>query len=224
MVGSLRRFLKIGAGEERVALRLLAMMIVVWSAFALGGNAVESLLFVRFGPQALPFLFVALGVVTFALMLLMNAVLGRSRPRRLLLLSLLGMAAAVVAMRLLLLLGDRWLYPVMWLAMMVMWTLAGVAVWGIAGAVHDTRQAKRLFPLYVAGLILGWAVGGFGTAPLARLLGTENLLLLWAAGVLVTFFLAASALRTGGATEERRRSRPRSSPTFGPRSPRGCAP
>jgi HEAT repeat protein len=211
-VGSVRRFLKIGAGEERLALRLLAMMIVVWSAFALGGNAVESLLFVRFGPQALPFLFVALGVVTFALMLGMNAVLGRARPRRLLLLSFLGMAVAVVAMRLLLLLGERWLYPVMWLAMMVMWTLAGVAAWGIAGAVHDTRQAKRLFPLYVAGLILGWAVGGFGTAPLARLLGTENLLLLWAGGVLMTFFLAASALRTGGATEERPRSRRRSSP------------
>jgi HEAT repeat protein/ATP/ADP translocase len=203
--------LRIAPGEERVALRLLAMMVVVWTGFALGGNAVESLLFVRFGPSALPYLFVALGVLTFGLMLVLNALLGRARPRRMLLLTLLGMAGAVLGMRLLLVFDSRWLYPPMWLAMMVMWTVAGVAVWGIAGAVHDTRQAKRLFPLYVAGLIFGWAAGGFGTAPLARALGAENLLLVWAAGLIGTFLLARSALRVGGAMAERRRGRGRGS-------------
>jgi HEAT repeat protein/ATP/ADP translocase len=203
----LRRLLKIAPGEQPVALRLLAMMVLVWTGFALGGNAVESLLFVRFGPSALPYLFVCLGVLTFGLMLVLNALLGRARPRRMLLLTLLGMAGAVLGMRILLLFDTRWLYPPMWLAMMVMWTVAGVAVWGIAGAVHDTRQAKRLFPLYVAGLILGWAAGGFGTAPLARWLGAENLLFLWAAGLIGTYALARSALRVGGAIAERRRGR-----------------
>ena len=192
-----------------MALRLLAMMVVVWTGFALGGNAVESLLFVRFGPSALPYLFVCLGVLTFGLMLVLNALLGRARPRRMLLLTLVAMAGAVLGMRILLLLDSRWLYPPMWLAMMVMWTVAGVAVWGIAGAVHDTRQAKRLFPLYVCGLILGWAAGGFGTAPLARWVGAENLLFIWAGGLIGTFVLARSALRAGGATAERRRVRGR---------------
>jgi HEAT repeat protein len=210
-VGSFSRLLKVRPGEERVAGRLLAMMVVVWTGFALGGNAVESLLFVRFGPRALPYLFVALGVVTFALMLGLNAVLGRTRPRRLLLLTLLGMAGVVLGMRLLLILDARWLYPLMWLVMMVMWTVAGVASWGIAGAVHDTRQAKRLFPLYVAGLILGWAIGGFGTAPLARWLGAEDLLFFWAAGLVGAFLLARSALRLGGAMAEKRRFRGRGS-------------
>jgi HEAT repeat protein len=207
----LRRILKLAPGEEQVAFRLLGMMVVVWTGFALGGNAVESLLFVRFGPKALPYLFITLGVVTFALMLGLNAILGRARPRRLLLMTLLGMSVFVIGMRLLLLLEDRWLYPPMWLAMMVMWTVGGVASWGIAGAVHDTRQAKRLFPLYVAGLILGWAIGGFGTAPLARWFGAENLLFFWAAGLGGAYLLGRSALRLGGAMAETRRSRGRGS-------------
>lgn len=186
-------------------------MVVVWTGFALGGNAVESLLFVRFGPRALPYLFITLGVVTFGLMVGLNAILGRARPRRMLLFTLLGMAAFVIGMRVLLFLDARWLYPPMWLAMMVMWTVGGVASWGIAGAVHDTRQAKRLFPLYVAGLILGWAIGGFGTAPLARWFGAENLLFFWAAGLGGAFLLGRSALRAGGAMAETPRSRGRGS-------------
>jgi hypothetical protein len=59
-----------------------------------------------------------------------------------------------------------------------LWTGVGAVTWGIAGAVHDTRQAKRLFPLYGSGLILGGAVGGFVTAPLAAALGAEKAIFL----------------------------------------------
>src|SRR5205085_1838304 len=71
----LASILKIRPGEGTVAARVLAMMFVVWSGFAIGGNAVEGLLFARFGPDALPYLFVALGVATSGVMLGMNAVL-----------------------------------------------------------------------------------------------------------------------------------------------------
>ncbi len=198
-MGRLGRVLRIRPGEGRVAFRVLGMMFVAWSGFAVGGNAVEGLLFARFGPDALPYLFVALGVTTAAVMLGMNALLSQPRPQRLLLFTLPGMAVAVLGMRALLLLHARWLYPVMWLAMMVLWTGVGVVTWGIAGAVHDTRQAKRLFPLYGSGLILGTAAGGMATAPLAAWLGAENLLLLWAAAEAAAFLLARSALRVGGA-------------------------
>src|SRR4051812_21250845 len=64
--------LKIRPGEGRTAVRVLAMMFVVWSGFAIGGNAVEGLLFARFGPDALPYLFVGLGFATAAVMLTTN--------------------------------------------------------------------------------------------------------------------------------------------------------
>src|SRR5436190_12697425 len=49
--------LRIRPGEARLAFRVLAMMFVVWSGFAVGGNAVEGLLLARFGPNSLPYLF-----------------------------------------------------------------------------------------------------------------------------------------------------------------------
>ncbi|HEY2803267.1 MAG TPA: HEAT repeat domain-containing protein, partial [Actinomycetota bacterium] len=118
-------------------------------------------------------------------------------------------AVVVLAMRALLVLNERWLYPALWLGMMMLWTTIGVVVWGVAGAVNDTRQAKRLFPLYGSALILGGVVGGVATAPLAASLGAENLLFLWAASLAITFVLAVSALRRGGVRMVRKRKAPR---------------
>ena len=195
----LKRVLRISNTESRVVVRLLALMFVTWAGFAIGGNAVEGLLFIRVGPDALPYLFVALGATTAGVMFGMNAVLVRPRPQRLLALCLPVMVTAVLGMRALLALNENWVYPVTWLAMMVLWTGAGVVTWGIAGAVHDTRQAKRLFPLYSSGVILGGALGGAGTAPLARWLSAENLLFVWAAALAAGFLLARSVLRSAGA-------------------------
>ena len=193
------RLLRVNPGEGRIVARVLAMMILGWGGFAIGGNAVEGLLFARYGPSALPYLFVALGVVSAVVMLGMNALLARPRPHRMLLLFLPGMAVVIVGLRALLLVGARWVYPASWLVMMILWTLVGVVTWGIAGAVHDTRQAKRLFPLYGAGLIVGGVAGGLLTGPLAKALGAENLVLLWAAAAGAGFLPARSALRLGGA-------------------------
>jgi HEAT repeat protein/ATP/ADP translocase len=200
--------LKIRPGEGAVAGRVLAMMFVVWSGFALGGNAVEGLLFARFGPEALPYLFVGLGVSTSVVMLTMNTLLQRPNPQRLLVRMLPAMSVAILGMRALLLLEARWLYPAMWLAMMVLWTAIGVVIWGVAGAVHDTRQAKRLFPLYGSALILGGVVGGVATAPLAVWLGAENLLLLWAVSFGIAYVLARSSLRVAGVRVSTRAQRP----------------
>ena len=40
--------------------------------------------------------------------------------------------------------------------------------WGLLGIVVDTRQAKRLFPLFGAGAILGVVIGGLLTRPTRR--------------------------------------------------------
>ena len=182
-----------------MASRLLLLMIVAWSGFAVGGNAVEGLLFTHVGPETLPYLFVVLGITTAGVMLGMNRLLARPRPQRLLLLTLPSMIAAVLGMRGLLALDQTWVYPTTWLAFMVLWTGAGIVTWGIAGSLHDSRQAKRLFPLYSSGVILGGAFGGVVTGPLARWLAVENLMFIWAGALAVSFGLARSALRVAGA-------------------------
>src|SRR5207249_3046077 len=71
-----------------------------------------------------------------------------------------------------------------------------------AGMVHDTRQARRLFPLYGGAVILGGAVGGLLTRPLAATLHAENLLLIWSGTLLATSAVARSL--PGGIRRRRR--------------------
>src|SRR4030095_12305406 len=62
-------------------------------------------------------------------------------------------------------------------------------VWNIAGEVCDSRQAKRLFPLFTSAGILGSVIGNAVTGVIARLLGTDNLLLLYAVLLGLAFYL-----------------------------------
>ncbi|MDP8955808.1 MAG: HEAT repeat domain-containing protein [Actinomycetota bacterium] len=189
---ALSRALKIRPGEHRTAVPLVAMMLVAWAGAAIGSTGAESLFFARFGPQALPTLYVLLGLVTFPTILGMTALLS-SRMRGLATV-LLALGVLLIPTRLALELDFRLFYAVLWLLMMVVWVSQGMALWGVAGSVSDARQAKRLFPLYGAAMILGGAVGGLATRPLSEWIGAENFLVVWAVSLILAFWLARSVL------------------------------
>ncbi|HZM22284.1 MAG TPA: MFS transporter, partial [Anaerolineales bacterium] len=114
--------------------------------------------------------------------------------------------------------GANWLYPTLWLGKEVLNILVSLVIWGIAGAVSDTRQAKRLFPLFNASRILGQVIGGFVTGLLVSAIGTENLLLVWAGTLLLAFvfsraLLAGTQIASRPERSERSRSR-RKQPTL----------
>jgi ATP/ADP translocase len=79
--------------------------------------------------------------------------------------------------------------------MTVCWARLNLFTWGLAAMACDTRQAKRLFPLFSAAGILGLVAGGLATRPLVAWVGTENLLLAWAASFLLAFALAQAIAR-----------------------------
>jgi HEAT repeats len=195
--------LRIHPGEESVVLRLLSLMLVAWAGAAIGSYAVESLFFAKFGPRNLPYMYVAVGAITFPVSLAVGALLARPSRRLVLNAIPLAMAVVVLALRGLFALPGGWVYPVTWLLMMVVWIVLGIVTWSLAGTVHDSRQAKRLFPLYGAAAILATAVGGLLTAPLAGWLHAENLVLIWAVSMAATGVLAASL--PGGRRIRRRR-------------------
>ncbi|MBW3587928.1 MAG: cyclic nucleotide-binding domain-containing protein [Actinobacteria bacterium] len=147
----------------------------------IGASAVESLLFSRYGTESLPLLFVLLGPVTFIVLGAYGALLGKIGPPRTVPATMVLMALSALAARAVVSSPSQELFQGLWLAMMVMWGVQMVAQWGLANRMHDMRQAKRLFPLYSAAMILGSSVGGLSTSPLALTIGTENLLLVWSA-------------------------------------------
>ena len=186
----LRAALKVQPGEGRMAALLIGLMLCASAGSTIGSTSIDALFFARFGTEWLPYLYVVLGLVTFINLMAVSALLGRVRRERLYLLVPLVLALLLIAGRIVVALSLRWFYPVLWLGKDVINALQGLVIWGLAGAVCDTRQAKRLFPLFTAGSIFGSVVGASGTPLLVNVLHAENLLLVWAGALGVAFALA----------------------------------
>lgn len=209
----LAQLLSIRPGESRMAFLLIGVMIFTSVGAALGGTAIEALFFARFGVEYLPYMFLGLGITSMVMSFGVTALLSRI-PRQVLYIAVpLLMAVLLIIARFALFTGANWLYPALWLGKEVLNILVSLVLWGIAGVVCDTRQAKRLFPLFNASRILGQVLGGFVTGILVTAIGTENLLLVWAGSLLLAFVLSRALLARGQipATPERksRRRQPR---------------
>ncbi|MFN8597514.1 MAG: HEAT repeat domain-containing protein [Anaerolineae bacterium] len=189
------RFLKIQPAETRLVALQAGLVFCVSAGGAIGGSAIDALFFARFGAQYLPYLYMIVSVITFVVLMGMTAITARVPRTRLYVALPIGLAAILVAERLVLAFDVHWSYPVVWLSMSVIGTVQGLYVWGLASSIVDTRQAKRLFPIFGASIILGAVVGGFLTAPLAQWLKVENLLLIWATGLAGAFFLGRILIR-----------------------------
>ena len=181
--------MKVRPGEERMVVLLVGLMLFTAAGGAIGGNATEALFFARFGVELLPVMYVILGLFTFITSMVITVIMGRIPRQRLFVILPFVIAFLLIAEWLIIPLNLKWFFAVMWLGMNVIGSLQGLLTWGLAGAACDTRQAKRLFPLFGAGGILGTVFGGLLTQPLAGWLHSENLLLIWAGALFISFFL-----------------------------------
>ena len=186
----LMQILNIRSGEEQMSLLLVVLILSTAVGGAIGGNATEALFFARFGVGLLPNMYMILGLFTFVTSMAITVLMGSVAKQRLYVLLPLVLGFALVGEWLLISLDVEWFFALMWLGMNVINTLVGLLIWGLAGSACDLRQAKRLFPLFSAGAILGTVFGGLITPPLANRLHAENLILLWALALFIAFFLS----------------------------------
>src|SRR5512133_1151839 len=182
--------LKVRSGEERISALLVSLMLFTALGSAVGGSATEALFFARFGVELLPAMYILLGLITFGASLAITALMGRIEKQRLYMVLPLLLGFLLAGERLVILLNIPWFFAVMWLGMNVINSLLGLMTWGLAGMACDTRQAKRLFPLFSAGGILGTVLGGLITPLLAAGLHAENLLLIWAGTMFILYALS----------------------------------
>jgi HEAT repeat protein len=143
-------------------------------------SAIDALFFARYGVGKLPLMYALVGAAMFATTLGLAALLTRVGRARAFLLIPAAIFVAALGSRAALEAGAPWVFAVLWLVRNIAQSTLILAVWGLAGLVADTRQAKRWFPVIAAGGVMGLVVGGVATAPLAATLGSANLLLVWA--------------------------------------------
>jgi HEAT repeat protein len=202
-----RSLLNIHTDESRMAALVVGVMLLTSAGFTLGSTGVEALFFARFGVEYLPYMYMALGALSFLTSLGITALLGRVRRESLYIFIPIGIAILTVVAWLTLFSKWNFIYPILWLGKEVINSLISLVVWGIAGAVCDTRQSKRLFPLFNAGRILGTVLGGLGTGILVNWIGTQNLLLTWAGTLLLAFVFTRALMKDRVPTEPTRKSR-----------------
>ena len=182
-------------GETRLAAVVTALMLFTSTGAAIGVAATEALFFARVDTSQLPLMYVALGGVTLACTLVVSGLLARPDRTRVFTAVPLALGGLLVVERGLFATEAAWVFSASWLAMNVLTTLQGIITWGVASELTDTRQAKRLFPLFNAGRIAGAVAGGFGTTALVGPLHAENLILIWAASLVAAFALVIALFR-----------------------------
>jgi len=203
----LRDLLNIHTDESRMTTLVIGVMLLTSAGFTLGSTGVEALFFARFGVEYLPYMYMILGILSFLTSLGITALLGRVRRENLYIFIPIAIALLTVIAWMTLFSTWNLVYPILWLGKEVINSLISLVVWGIAGTVCDTRQSKRLFPLFNAGRILGAVIGGIGTGTLVNLIGTQNLLLVWAGMLILAFAFTRALLKDRVPAEPARSSR-----------------
>jgi HEAT repeat protein len=185
----LASLLNVRAEEGRLVTLVALLFGCIQAGQGMGDNAATALFLLRYGVDFLPYMYLFLGVLTFASTLAYAAALGRFDKGRFFPMLVAGFIGLLLFERTAILLRLPVLYPVLWLTINGAGMILGTFVWNIAGEVCDTRQAKRLFPLFASAGILGSVMGNAVTGVIARLLGTDNLLILYAVLLVFAFYL-----------------------------------
>jgi Cyclic nucleotide-binding domain len=182
--GRLARGIGVRPGEGRIVGGVALFFAIVEAARGFGEVGAEAQLLARFGPAALPttlpYLFIALGTVSLGVALGYAVALARI-PRVPLFVGVFGgLAALLVAERLVLASGATLIVPVLWLTVFASSSISLTIAWTVAGATFDARQAKRVFPLLTGAAIGGSFCGTLASGPVARLAGVESLVIVQA--------------------------------------------
>ncbi|MCD6021041.1 MAG: hypothetical protein K0R20_751 [Actinomycetia bacterium] len=193
------RLLRLLPGERRIVAPAAAAAFAAAAGLTLASSSIDALLFSRGGVDDLPLLYVFLGATMFLATLGVSVLLGRIGRGQAFLATPAAIAAIAAGSRILLAIGVGWIYPALWLLRGAAEFLLGMAVWGLAGLVTDTRQAKRFFPLIGGAAVMGQVLGGLATRPLAGWLGAENLILVWLGTLALVVALARTLVKDAGA-------------------------
>lgn len=189
--------LKVRPEEMRMVTLMAVLFLCVQAGQGIGENAAFALFLSRVNVERLPYMYMGLGGVVFIASLAYSAGLTRFQNASVVVSLLLGAAVLFLAEWLgIIFIGNSVSYPILWLSTYGMSVILGTLLWTVAGEVCDARQAKRLFPLFTSMGILGSVFGNSVTGAVAKLAGTESLIVVYALLLAAGFLLTRAITRT----------------------------
>jgi HEAT repeat protein len=195
----LHQFFLVEEEEAGTAFYFVVLLLVIGSGMALGRATANALFLKRIGIDYLPVLYLAQSGVYFVTSLFYAAIADLVPAERLfkMLFSLLT-AGVLVFWLLISVTGDSALFPAYFLFYEVVSEVLLIHSALYLNQNLNTLQAKRLSPIIFSGLQIGTIGGGLFLAAYAPVLGTYNILLVWAILLLLALLMISLRHRLKG--------------------------
>ncbi|MDF2714039.1 MAG: hypothetical protein K0R28_964 [Paenibacillus sp.] len=171
-------------GEDRTeymkVMLLCGYLFCVVSASTIGRTASDTLFLSRFDNSSLSFMYLPQAII----MILSGMIFQRYSPRfrleRLIMTLIPVIVTLVLVSRIGVGLDFRWVFPTIYIGYDVFNFIMIVCFWQFATSVMDQRKAKRMIGIVGSGGIAGGIASGFALKAFVPLLGTANLIYVYA--------------------------------------------
>ena len=185
MRSKILNLLKIYEEEISILLWTAALLFIIRSSGIILSNYAETTFLKRYGVEYLPIVNMLNAVVTFFIVGVITIFFGKISSARMLSYIFIYSGISVALIRQLIPFGFDLLYPFLFMLKSQFELLQTLLFWNMCNGLFNTRQAKRLFPLLMAGGVIGLILGSVGTPYFAKTFNLDNLLYLYLATCLV---------------------------------------
>ena len=174
--------------KELKLVSILLLMFFGISVASITGSAVRDTVFLlKFNQDYLPLMYVLIAIVMTFLIEIYKRLIVNKNPFSLFTLSVSFFAISLTAFHQNL---DGLIIPLMYVWVEGITILTILQFWMLSGELLNTRQAKRIFPIIIAGGSFAAIGSGYLIRPFVRQYGSENLLLVTIASLVFTVILS----------------------------------
>jgi ATP:ADP antiporter, AAA family len=167
---------RINKSEAPTALLMFLYFFLVLAMYMIGKAARDAMFIGSFGALKLPYALVAQAIALSLLVAVYIKCSRRMNHYKLSMISLLGFAGSSLALWIANCQSNPNLVFMFYVWVGIVGAIAPMQVWTMANLIYNAREAKRLFGFVGSGGILGSIFGGYVTRKFAPMVGTENLL------------------------------------------------
>jgi hypothetical protein len=197
VISLVTRALRVRRSETDRTVRVAALAVVMGLAMVTGYNATQVIFLTRAGPGRFPVFFIYVALTVWPVVAIQGTLsrrLGTSRALRQVL--LLNAAVPILLYFAYLVREDGNVALAAYVIFSVLFEMVLLQFWAFAAQHFNLLEGKRIFPVIAAGTSVGFILAGVTTSLLATLTGgPEPLLFVWAAGALVSAWIARQTER-----------------------------
>lgn len=181
----LRQLVDVREGERAITLAMFFSVLIVITVLTIVKSVRQALFLQSFGAASLPYVYLMIAAISGVIATLYQRFSRKTLIHRAVIATHVVVIANLLLFRALLSLGWEPLTYILYIWVAVYGILSTAQFWAFANYLYDPRQAKRIFAILGVGATAGGIVGGYITQYGATILGTENLMLLCVALLII---------------------------------------